>query len=305
MVKIGQLGANQDSDLVAGFTGQDPQVEQFTDLTQGEPEILGRTNEAQLVQRIIIVISIARIRPPMRLGQQAFPLVVADSLHVYPGLAGKFSYGHERLLDLIPYYMVYAAAMKKNGSPWLLTGGVLAGLAASLCCIGPLLSLGLGLGSFAAAAWFAQWRPVLLGVTFAFLGLAWFLTYRRPKTDCADGSCARSPGKAARVSLWLGTIVALAAAIYPSLPAANHKINAAVVAGSDAKLSVLIPSMDCPPCAAGIEASLRRAPGVKQAAVDYGSKEAVLVYDPSVTNRDKLLALIDASGFPADRSSLK
>ncbi|MBI2497835.1 MAG: cation transporter [Opitutae bacterium] len=195
--------------------------------------------------------------------------------------------------------------MKKDGSSWMLTGGVLAGLIASLCCIGPLLSLTLGLGSFAASTWFAQWRPVFLGVTIVFLGLAWYLTYRRPKAGCADGSCARPPGKAARTSLWLGTLVALAAAIYPALPAASHQANAAAVAVGDARLSVLIPSMDCPPCAKGIEASLRRAPGVKQAEVDYASKAAVLVYNPSATSRERLLALIDTSGFPADRSTLK
>ena len=195
--------------------------------------------------------------------------------------------------------------MKKTGFSWTLTGGVFAGIAASLCCIGPLLSLALGLGSFAASAWFAQWRPVLLGITFVLLGAAWYLTYRRSRVDCEAGTCARPPGKAARISLWLGTLVALGSAVYPSLPAANHRINAAAVAAGDARLSVLIPSMDCPPCAKGIEASLGRAPGVKQAAVDYDTKAAVLVYDPSVTSRDKLLALIDATGFPAERSTLK
>ncbi len=195
--------------------------------------------------------------------------------------------------------------MKKTDFTWTLTGGVIAGLTASLCCIGPLLALSLGLGSFAASAWFAQWRPVFLTITFVLLGVAWYLAYRRPEIDCDDGSCARSPSKASRISLWLGTLVALAAAIYPSLPATNHQINAATVAARDAKLTVLIPSMDCPPCAKGIEASLSRAPGVKQAAVDYDTKAAILVYDPSVTSSDKLLALIDASGFPAERSSIK
>ncbi len=195
--------------------------------------------------------------------------------------------------------------MKKSTHSWTLAGGVLAGVAASLCCIGPLVSLTLGLGSFAASTFFAQWRPWLLGLTFVLLGGAWYLTYRRPKMDCADGSCARLPGKAARASLWIGTIVALAAAIYPALPAANHPPNPASVTAGDAKFSVLIPSMDCPPCAKGIEASLNRAPGVKQAVVNYDSKQAVLVYDPSVTDRDKLLARIDASGFPADRATVK
>lgn len=195
--------------------------------------------------------------------------------------------------------------MKKTDFSWTLTGGVFAGIAASLCCIGPLVALSLGLGSFAASAWFAQWRPVFFGVTFVLLGAAWYLTYRRPRVDCDDGSCARPPGKAARLSLWLGTLVALGAAVYPALPAAHHQINAAAIASSDAKLSVLIPSMDCPPCAAGIEATLSRAPGVKQAVVNYENKQADLVYDSTVTSRDKLLALIDASGFPAERSSLK
>jgi copper chaperone CopZ len=195
--------------------------------------------------------------------------------------------------------------MKKPESSWTLAGGVLAGIAASLCCIGPLLALSLGLGSFAAATWFAQWRPILLAVTFVLLGLAWYLTYRRLKVDCEDGVCARPPGKAARASLWLGTLVALGAAVYPSLPAVNRSIDSTAIAANDSRLSVLIPSMDCPPCAAGIEASLGRAAGVKRAAVNYDSKEAVLVYDPSITNRDRLLSLIDASGFRADRSTLK
>ncbi|HEY5552638.1 MAG TPA: mercuric transporter MerT family protein [Opitutaceae bacterium] len=188
---------------------------------------------------------------------------------------------------------------------WTIGGAVLAGIAASLCCVGPLLALSIGLGSFAAAEWFAEWRPVLLGLTFVLLGLAWFLTYRRSKADCADGSCARRPGKAARISLWVGTLVALAAAVYPSLPAANHGINAAAIAPSDATLSVMIPSMDCAACAKGIEASIGRAPGVKQAAVDFDTKTAVLVFDPAFTSREQLLALIDASGFPSDRSTVE
>ena len=194
--------------------------------------------------------------------------------------------------------------MKKNGLSWILTGGVFTGFAASLCCIGPLLSLSFGLGSFAASTWFTKWRPVFLLLTFGLLALAWWLTYRRPKEDCVDGTCARPPGRAVRISLWLGTLVAVVAAVYPSLPAFRAASPSAIVAGGE-KFTVLIPSMDCPPCAAGIEASLRRTPGVLQATVDYDTKKAELVFDPAVTDRTKLLAFIDRTGFPADRSTLK
>mgnify|MGYP003676360121 CR=1 FL=1 len=195
--------------------------------------------------------------------------------------------------------------MKKPGSSLFLSGGIFAGLSASLCCIAPLLSLSLGFGSFAASAWFAEWRSVLLALTFILLGLAWWLTYRGSKSTCEDASCAQPPSKAARISLWLGTLVALGSAIYPSLPVEDHPIDTASIVASDASLEVMIPSMDCASCATGIQASLGRAPGVKQAAVDYSSKTAVLIYDPTVVSQVELLLLIDATGYPADRSTLK
>jgi len=203
--------------------------------------------------------------------------------------------------------------VKQRGFFWVLAGGVLAAGTAVLCCLGPVLAVGLGLGSFTAAAWFAEWRPVLLGITFVLLGLAWYLTCRRPKAGCADGSCPRPPGRMVRVSLWIGTIVALAAAGYPWLAALGRCLVPAdragappvAVAAGEAAFSVLVPSMDCAPCAAGIAASLQRVAGVKQATVDYDTRRAVLVYDPAVTSRDQLLAWIDRTGFPADRSTLK
>lgn len=195
--------------------------------------------------------------------------------------------------------------MKKSFPSWLVAGGACAAGAAVLCCVGPALAVGLGLGGFAAAAWFAAWRPALLGLALALLGLAGYLTFRRPTAADAAGACARPPGRALRLSLWLAALLALGAAVYPSWPPGRAAIDPALIAADDARFSVRIPSMDCAACARGIEASLRRAPGVKQAAVDYDTRTAEFVFDPAVTTRAQLLALIDATGFPAERSTLK
>lgn len=195
--------------------------------------------------------------------------------------------------------------MKKRASSWALAGGVFGAIVASLCCIGPIVALTLGLGSFAAATFFAQWRPLFLALTFALLGLAWFMAYRRPASDCDDATCARRPGRATRISLWLGTLIALVAAAYPWLANSLHGAAPAVTASAGKKLSVSIPTMDCAACAKGIEASLRSAPGVLQARVNYDSKKAEIVFNPAVTSGEKLLAQIDSTGFPADRTSLK
>lgn len=195
--------------------------------------------------------------------------------------------------------------MKKRASSWALAGGVFGAIVASLCCIGPIVVLSLGLGSFAAAAFFAQWRPLFLGLTFALLGVAWFMAYRRPKSDCDDATCARRPGRAMRISLWLGTLIALVAAAYPWLAGSLHGAAPAVTTSAGEQLSVSIPTMDCAACAKGIEASLRRAPGVLRARVNYDSKRADIVFDSTVTSGEKLLAQIDRTGFPADRTSLE
>ncbi|MGH8017293.1 MAG: heavy-metal-associated domain-containing protein [Opitutaceae bacterium] len=197
--------------------------------------------------------------------------------------------------------------MKKSGSSWPLVGAIAAGIAASLCCIGPLLALSLGLGSFAASTFFAQWRPVLLTLTFVLLGAAWYFAYRRPAATCDDGSCARRPGRPMRLALWLGTIIAVASAAYPWVAGIGGGASdaAAVPIASGERFSVSVPTMDCAACATGIEASLRSVPGVRAARVDYGSKRADVVFDPAITSAAQLLASIDRTGFPADRSTIR
>src|SRR5260370_19536323 len=133
-----------------------------------------------------------------------------------------------------------------------LGGSVLAAITASLCCIGPLVAVLLAAGGFAASAVFEKWRPVFLVVTFALLALAWYLTYRKPKAACEEGStCATKPvSKWNKVILWFATSVVLLTAAFPTLSSAilrGTQSNAPVVvtATNSALLKVKIPSMDC------------------------------------------------------------
>src|SRR6266852_1635026 len=103
-----------------------------------------------------------------------------------------------------------------------LGGSVLAAITASLCCIGPLVAVLLGASGFAASAVFEKWGPVFLVVTFALLALAWYLTYRKPKAACEEGSaCATKPvSKWSKVILWVATGLVLVTAAFPCLSSA-------------------------------------------------------------------------------------
>jgi hypothetical protein len=69
-----------------------------------------------------------------------------------------------------------------------ITAGVLAAIGASICCVGPLVLLGLGIsgawiGSLSA---FEPYRPVLIGITLVFLALAFRKLYLVPQVCAPD-----------------------------------------------------------------------------------------------------------------------
>jgi len=159
---------------------------------------------------------------------------------------------------------------------------------------------------------FEKWRPLFLGVTFALLALAWYLTYRKPKAACEEGSaCATKPvSKWNKVVLWFATGVVLVMAAFPSLSSAilrGTQSNAPVLVtdANSAVLKVKIPSMDCAACALNIQSVLQKQSGVQQAQVSFDTKEAVVRYDATKLSPEKIIAAIDQTGFKAEPTTPK
>ena len=69
----------------------------------------------------------------------------------------------------------------------LTTVSVLVAGLASLCCIGHLMAVGLGLGTFGAAALFEGLRPYLLIVTGALLVVGFYVTSIFSSKDEPEG----------------------------------------------------------------------------------------------------------------------
>lgn len=88
--------------------------------------------------------------------------------------------------------------------------GVLAEIGASVCCVGPLVLVLLGIGG----AWvgtlvaFEPYRPTFIGVTLVFLGLAYRKLYLVPQECATDAACA-SPVVLRRQRLIFGIITAM------------------------------------------------------------------------------------------------
>lgn len=111
--------------------------------------------------------------------------------------------------------------LKEGMSPRLLSAGsVGTAIAASVCCIGPLVLALLGLGAGALLLRFAPYRPYFLAASALLLGAAFYLTYRRPTTEeCEPGkACARPAIRTAqKMVLWIAAVILMLAAASPYL----------------------------------------------------------------------------------------
>ncbi len=104
-----------------------------------------------------------------------------------------------------------------------------AAVAASLCCILPIVFVLLGVGVAGAAGFFATWRPLLLGITFVLLGLGFYFAYRKPREVCEPGSACKQPtvNRAGRLWLWIATVFVILFVAFPyySVPVANFLLS--------------------------------------------------------------------------------
>jgi mercuric ion transport protein len=110
---------------------------------------------------------------------------------------------------------MHLTAMAIDGQRLMATGGLLGALAASSCCIVPLVLFGLGV----SGAWIgnltrlAPYQPCFIAVTLGFLGAGYWLVFRNSKTACAEGeACARPlPHRLVNTALIVATVLVLIA----------------------------------------------------------------------------------------------
>ena len=97
---------------------------------------------------------------------------------------------------------------------WIAAGGIMGALAASSCCIVPLILFSLGI----SGAWVGNltalepYKPIFIVATLGLLGYGYWLVYQSPKA-CADGdACARPlPNRLVKSALWVSTALILIA----------------------------------------------------------------------------------------------
>jgi mercuric ion transport protein len=101
-----------------------------------------------------------------------------------------------------------------------LAGGVLAAIVASMCCLGPLVLVTVGISGawISSLAAFEPYRPIALGVAIAFTVLAYRKIYGAPPPEaCEPGTLCASPqtNRVYKIMFWTVSALVLLALIFP------------------------------------------------------------------------------------------
>ncbi|MBA3518421.1 MAG: mercury transporter MerT [Rhizobiales bacterium] len=110
-------------------------------------------------------------------------------------------------------------ASGQAGQRLAVAGGLLGAIAASSCCILPLLLFSVGAGG----AWIghltalAPYQPVFVVITLGLLVYGFWLVYRKRDAVCTKGgACARPlPKRLVKAGLWAATAIIAAALAFP------------------------------------------------------------------------------------------
>ena len=189
-----------------------------------------------------------------------------------------------------------------------LTAAILAAIAASVCCVGPLVLLALGVGG----AWIGNltalepFRPYLMALTFLFLGYAFYRIYRKPKAEeCEPGSYCANPksDRVNKISLWSVTFVVLVLFAIPYVAGVSassstgDKATSVLTATKIDRVILDVPGMSCPSCPFTVQKSLEKLTGVIKAEASLEQKKAVVLFDPTKVSVQEMIEATTQAGY--------
>lgn len=178
------------------------------------------------------------------------------------------------------------------------SAGILAAVIGSICCIGPLLLVAVGLGAGAAVIGKYHWFFVIGAI--AVLTWSW-VKYFREKARCACEHQAISGRGSNLLTLIVASVIVLTfaglniwsyafAGSPPATPVASANLQRVVIP---------VEGMSCVTCEIAVRNALKRVNGVASAHVSVATKNATIDYDPTKTNPDQLVAAINSTGYRA------
>lgn len=183
--------------------------------------------------------------------------------------------------------------------------GVFTAIAASLCCITPVIALLAGSSSIAANfSWIEPARPYLIGLSIAVLAFAWYLKLKPAKTNDIDCNCETTKKASflqSKTFLLIVTVFAIMMMTFPLYakmfyPKLKVQTTLAVVDNKQ-QVKFTIQGMTCEACEEHVNNELSKVPDVVSYKTSYATRSSLVTFDKSKVDAKTIEAAINKTGY--------
>ena len=191
---------------------------------------------------------------------------------------------------------------------------IVTAIAASLCCITPVLALIAGTTGMASTfSWLDPFRPYLIFITIFVLGFAWYqklkpitIGDKKEEMDCVCEEDEKPKLIQSKTFLSIVTVFAIAMLAFPYYadvfyPSNNKKDVVVVNAANIETVDFNIKGMTCTGCEIHIEIEVNTLDGIISVKADYEKATAVIKYDKTKVNEVAIEKAILKAGYKIKR----
>ncbi|MBS3921718.1 MAG: mercuric transport protein MerTP [Nitrosarchaeum sp.] len=183
--------------------------------------------------------------------------------------------------------------------------GVFAAIAASLCCITPVIALLAGSSSIAANfSWIEPARPYLIGLSIAVLAVAWYLKLKPVKTNDMNCNCETTKkasflqSKTFLVLVTVFAILMMTFPLYANVFYPKTKVQATLAAVDNTQqIKFIIQGMTCEACEEHVNNELSKVNGVLAYNTSYATQSSLVTFDKSKVDAKTIEAAINKTGY--------
>ena len=180
--------------------------------------------------------------------------------------------------------------------------GLLAAVAASSCCIPPVIALIAGVGGSASAlSWMEPFRPYLIGLAIVAIGFAWY-NYLKPKKaeDCCEVGAKPKwyQTKGFLIGITLFAAVSIAFPYYASIFYPDNKKEVVIVNQSNIQtVNFDVKGMTCASCEQHVTHAVNELEGIVNVAASFEKANAKVEFDNSKTTKEDIEKAINSTGY--------
>ena len=180
--------------------------------------------------------------------------------------------------------------------------GLFAAVAASSCCIPPVIALIAGVGGSASAlSWMEPFRPYLIGLAIVAIGYAWY-SYLKPKkvADCCevDAKPKWFQTKGFLIGITLFAALSIAFPYYTHTFYPDNKKEVVVVSQSNIQtVDFNVKGMTCASCEEHVKHAVNELDGIVNVKSSFKKGNAEVEFDNTKTTKEAIEKAIKSTGY--------